>query len=77
MLRAASLDTKNPLDFSLGMNGWVFKDGEKRGAVKEVLITGTIRDFLKKISAVGDDLKFYFNFGSPTLFVSGITVAGK
>jgi PmbA protein len=64
-------------NFSLGMNGWVFKDGEKKGAVKEVLITGNIRDFLKKISAVGDDLKFYFNFGSPTLFVSGITVAGK
>jgi predicted Zn-dependent protease len=32
---------------------------------------------LKNISAAGDDMKFYMNFGSPTLFVKGITVAGK
>jgi PmbA protein len=64
-------------NFSLGINGWVFESGEKKGAVKEVLITGNIRDFLKNISAAGDDMKFYMNFGSPTLFVKGITVAGK
>ena len=40
-------------NFSLGINGWSFKDGEKRGAVKEVLITGNISDFLRKISAQG------------------------
>lgn len=64
-------------NFSLGINGWSFSSGEKKGAVKEVLITGNISDFLRKISHAGDDLKFYMNFGSPTLFVDGITVAGK
>ncbi len=64
-------------NFSLGMNGWIFENGEKKGAVKEVLITGNIKDFLKKITAVCDDLKFYMNFGSPTVIATGITVAGR
>ena len=64
-------------NFSLGMNGWIFEEGEKKQAVKEVLITGNIKSFLAGISAIGDDLKFYFNFGSPTIVVRGITLAGK
>ena len=64
-------------NFSLGINGWVFEDGEKKQAVKEVLITGNVKDFLANISAVGNDLKFYFSFGSPTIVVKDITLAGK
>jgi len=64
-------------NFSLGMNGWIVKNGEKARAVKEVLITGNIKDFLSSICMAGDDLKFYFNFGSPTIAVKEIMVAGK
>jgi PmbA protein len=64
-------------NFSLGINGWIFENGEKKQAVKEVLIAGNVKNFLAGISAIGDDMKFYFNFGSPTLVVKGITLAGK
>lgn len=64
-------------NFSLGMNGWIFEDGEKKKAVKEVLITGNVKSFLAGISATGDDMKFYSSFGSPTIVVKGLTLAGK
>ncbi len=64
-------------NFSLGINGWLVENGEKIQPVKEVLITGNIREFLMNIRAIGDDLKFYFNFGSPTILAGDIMVAGK
>lgn len=64
-------------NFSLGINGWVVEKGEKKQAVKETLITGNIKDILMQISGVCGDLKFYGNFGSPTLVVEGIQAAGK
>jgi len=64
-------------NFSLGINGWLLEKGEKKQAVKETLITGNIRDFLMKIDTICDDLKFYGSFGSPTIGVRDIAVAGK
>lgn len=64
-------------NFSLGINGWVCEKGEKKQAVKETLITGNIRDFLMKIDVICSDLKFYGQFGSPTIVVRDIAVAGK
>ncbi len=64
-------------NFSLGINGWIFDAGEKKQAVKEVLITGNIMNFLANIYAAGNDLKFYFSFGAPTIVVKDIMLAGK
>jgi PmbA protein len=64
-------------NFSLGINGWLMDKGEKKQAVKETLITGNIRDFLMKIDVICGDLKFYGQFGSPTIVVRDIAVAGK
>jgi PmbA protein len=64
-------------NFSLGINGWLVEKGEKKQAVKETLITGNIRDFLMKIDVICGDLKFYGNFGSPTIVARDISVAGK
>jgi PmbA protein len=64
-------------NFSLGINGWLMESGEKKQAVKETLMTGNIRDLLLKISKVCNDLKFYGDFGSPTLVADEIEVAGK
>ena len=64
-------------NFSLGINGWLFENGEKKQAVKEVLITGNVKNFLSNISAIGNDFKYYLNFGSPTLVVKDMTLAGK
>jgi PmbA protein len=64
-------------NFSLGINGWLVERGERKQAVRETLITGNIRDMLKNISRVCGDLKYYGNFGSPTLVVRDIMAAGK
>ncbi|MCE5301312.1 MAG: TldD/PmbA family protein [Spirochaetia bacterium] len=64
-------------NFSLGMNGWLYEGGNMVQPVKECLITGNIREFLKNITAAGDDLKFYGNFGAPTIAVDDIIIAGK
>jgi PmbA protein len=64
-------------NFSLGINGWLVEKGEKKQAVKETLITGNIRDFLMKVDVICGDLKFYGQFGSPTIVVRDISVAGK
>jgi PmbA protein len=64
-------------NFSLGINGWMVEKGEKKQAIKETLITGNIKDMLLQISDVCDDLKFYGNFGSPTIVVEGVQAAGK
>ena len=64
-------------NFSLGANGWLFEGGENRRAVKEILLTGNVKDFLSSIVMAGDDLEFFMNFGSPTIAVRDIMVAGK
>lgn len=64
-------------NFSLGINGWLMENGETKQAVKETLITGNVKDFLRSIAMAGDDFKFYFNYGSPTIAVKDIMVAGK
>ncbi len=64
-------------NFSLGINGWLMKDGAVVHPVKTALISGNIKTLLESISCICDDLKFYANFGSPTLIVNDILVAGK
>jgi len=64
-------------NFSLGMNGWLMKNGKILQPIKETLITGNLKELLKNIEMVGDDLEFYFNFGSPTLFIKNVLISGK
>ncbi len=64
-------------NFSLGINGWVFENGEKGRPINETLITGNIKNVLKNITDVCGDLKFYYGFGAPTIVVDNISVSGK
>jgi PmbA protein len=64
-------------NFSLAFNGWLLEKGEKTKSIKESLITGNIKDLLKKIIIICDDLKFYANYGSPTMVIDDMEVAGE
>jgi PmbA protein len=73
------LHTANPVsgNFSLGVAGWLYEKGKIIKPVKETLIAGNIKDIMKNITAICDDLEFYFSFGSPSIVIKDVTAAGK
>lgn len=74
----------NPVtgDFSIAAEGFLIENGKKSRPAKNFTISGNFYQLLKDITMVGDDL--YFSnirsgccFGSPTIAVKDIAVAGK
>lgn len=67
----------NPIsgDFSIGVTGLWIEKGEVAFPVKEALISGNLLDFFRKVTAVGDDMKFYGSLGSPSLIIPDIDVS--
>ncbi len=63
-------------DFSLGAIGHMCKNGQKM-PFQGVIISGNVFELLKNVKEVGNDLKFYGVFGSPSLFVEGLKMSGK
>lgn len=63
-------------NFSLAFNGWIIDKGEKANAIKESLMVGNLKELLKKILIICDDLKFYANYGSPTLVIDNMEITG-
>lgn len=68
-------------DFSLSAKGYVVREGRKAEQVKQITVAGNFFTLLKDIEAVGSDLKFGLpsgsQFGSPSLLVKELSVAGK
>lgn len=68
-------------DFSLSAKGFAVRGGKKCEAVKQITVAGNFFTLLKDIEAVGADLKFGLpsasQFGSPSLLVKELSVAGK
>ena len=73
----------NPItgDFSLAAKGYMVRGGSMAEAVNQITVAGNFYELLVKIDAVGGDLEFQAPggscFGSPSLLVSDISVAGK
>jgi len=64
-------------DFSLGCSGdWVDK-GEKVHPVKSVAVAGNLFELFRKVTGVGEDLRFFGNVGSPSLSVEGLVISGN
>jgi len=63
-------------DYSRGASGLWIENGDFTHAVEEVTIAGNLREMLRNISAIGDDLEFRGSVASPTLRIDGMTVAG-
>lgn len=73
----------NPIsgDFSLAARGFRIESGKIAEPVDQITIAGNFYALLKDIEAVGGDLMFCFPggscFGSPSVLVKGLSVAGK
>lgn len=69
-------------DFSLQSKGFLIEKGKLSQAVREITIADNFFELLKKISQIGNDLKFggsggYTVFGAPSVVVTDLSVAGK
>ena len=72
------LHTADPIsgDFSVGASGLWIKAGEIVFPVKGVALSGNLVDLFKNVDGVGTDLKFYGQFGAPSLRISTLNIAG-
>jgi PmbA protein len=64
-------------DFSRGASGFLLEGAELTRPVSEVTISLNLDEILKRIDAVADDLDLRSSTASPTIRVSGMTVAGS
>ena len=66
--------------YAVGASGLWIEGGEPAYPVAGVTVTGDLRDMLRRVSMVGDDLRWYHapdgSFGAPSLLVDGMTVVG-
>ena len=73
----------NPItgDFSLAAKGFRVVGGRKADAVAQITVAGNFYDLLNSIEAVGGDLEFRHPgascFGSPSLLISSLSIAGR
>ena len=73
----------NPItgDFSLAAKGFRVQGGRIAGPVAQITVAGNFYDVLKDVEAVGADLDFSLPFGtsygSPSLLVKKLSVAGE
>lgn len=64
-------------DYSQGAVGHWIENGHLAHPVSEVTIAGNLKDMLKDVDAVGNDLHFRGSSASPTLRVRRMTVSGS
>ncbi len=74
----------NPIsgDFSLQSAGFMIREGKKAEYVKSFTVAGNFYDLLQNITALADNCKLpqamgMTAFGSPSVLVEGLSVAGK
>ena len=74
----------NPIsgDFSLQSSGFLIRDGKKTDFIKSFTVAGNFYDLLKQVSAVANNVTLpspfgQTTFGSPTVLVENLSIAGK
>lgn len=63
-------------DFSLSCKGFLIQDGSLHTPVEQITIAGNYYQMLQDIEAVGNDLRFDGNTGSPCVVIKSLSVAG-
>jgi len=64
-------------DYSQGATGLWIEKGVLTHAVEEVTVAGNLKEMLKNVTAVGNDLVFRGAVAAPTIRIDGMTVAGE
>ena len=70
--------TANPVtgDFSLGASGILIESGKLTKPVCGFAVAGNILDVFRKMTDIGNDLRFFGSVGSPSARISEISVGG-
>ncbi|WP_293448562.1 TldD/PmbA family protein [Persephonella sp.] len=78
VIQLLGLHTANPVtgDFSVGASGALIDGKGFSQPVTGVTLSGNFFQMLKDIIQVGDDLRFYGNFGSPSVLVEKMVLGG-
>lgn len=78
VLDVMGMHTGNPVtgDYSVGVSGLWIEKGKPAFPVREVMIAGNVIDLFGKVIAIGDDLRFYGNTGSPHILFRDIDISG-
>lgn len=63
-------------DYSRGAAGLWIENGQLAYPVQEITIAGNLKEMLRNITAIGNDLVFRSSTAAPTLRIDGMTVAG-
>lgn len=63
-------------DYSRGAAGLWIENGEIAFPVQEITIAGNLKEMLRNIAAIGNDLEFRSATASPTIRIDGMTIAG-
>lgn len=66
-------------DFSLQSAGFMIENGRKTTAVKSFTVAGNFYELLQNVTAVASNLELpgMAHFGSPSVLVDGLSIAGK
>ncbi|MGH9535607.1 MAG: TldD/PmbA family protein [Terriglobales bacterium] len=64
-------------DYSRGASGMWIENGELAYPVEEITVAGNLKEMLRRIVAVGNDLTFRSAAAAPTVVIEGMTVAGR
>jgi PmbA protein len=77
IIEAMGMHTANPISgqFSIGVSGMWVEGGKPAYPVKEAVISGNVLDFFCGVTAIGDDLRFFGNIGSPSLLMGAIDIS--
>jgi PmbA protein len=70
--------TANPItgDFSLGASGILIENGKLTRPVKGFAVAGNVLEVFRRITDIGQDLRFFGNVGAPSICVSEISISG-
>lgn len=73
------MHTINPItgDFSIGAEGQKIEGGKKAFPVNGVMIAGNLHELFRDVLAVGCDLRFIGNLGSPSILVQCVQTSGR
>jgi PmbA protein len=70
--------TANPVtgDFSLGASGLLVENGRVTRPVRGFAVAGNVLEVFRRMTDIGNDLRFFGNVGAPSVRVSELAVSG-
>lgn len=72
------MHTANPVsgDFSVGAQGFWVENGQLSHPLKQMALSGNLKEMLNRVKALGSDLRYYFKVASPSVLIEEMDVAG-